>query len=336
MNRRQARYNAKKQNSPLQPKEQSPVSHDSVSSDAAAPSSTQLPFSSEYALESRKVVDLFLENFKYILAADDLQEMIQKVKGDLYNRDYLSAFDSDDKRFAYVARWSPARALAYASLFSSLEPLRQLLADPNKETSALCIGGGAASELVALGSMFACLKQPNGDTPSKLHLNVIDIADWSTIVGSLSSYISQKWFYNPAKFTSEFVLGDVLSQNAESLRLALLDFITLLFTTNELFCEKKTETIKLLQMLSSHCRKGALLLIAESAGSYSHITVGSKRFPVQFLIDTILAGKPGASDGAWEIVDQNESCWYRINTKEVEYPIKLENMRFFYRLYRKN
>lgn len=63
--------------------------------------------------------------------------------------------------------------------------------------------------------------------------------------------------------------------------------------------------------------------------------VGSKKFPVQFLVDMILVGKQGANDGDWEIVEQNESCWYRINQKEVEYPMKLENMRFFYRLYRK-
>lgn len=324
MNRRQARYAAKKEAKNAESPE---IEEDS--------SATHLPFASDFALPPRKVLDLFLDNFKHILAADDLQEMIQKVKGDLYNRDYLAAFGSEDKRFAYVARWSPARALAYASLFSSLKPLRQLLADPNKETRTLCIGGGAASELVALGSMFACLKQPNGGTPSKLHLDVIDIADWSTIVRNLTLSISQKWFYDSSKFSADFVHGDVLSQDAESLRLPQLDFITLLFTTNELFCEQKKETIAFLQMLSSHCRKGAMLLIAESAGSYSHITVGSKKFPVQFLIDTILAGRPGADDGAWEILNQNESCWYRINTKEVEYPIKLENMRFFYRLYRK-
>lgn len=333
MNRRQARYNARKRNQ--EPKEETVKSTETALEDDALPISyKQLPFTSDYALHPRKVVDLYLENFKYILEAEDLPEMIQKVKGDLYNRDYLSAFDSDDKRLAYVARWSPARALAYASLFSTLRPLIQLLADPSKSCRALCIGGGASAELVALGSVFACLKQPNAETPSQLHLDVIDIANWKTIVDNLAQSLSQKWFYNPAKFTSEFTHGDVLSQDAESLKLAELDFATLLFTTNELFCEKKTETIKFLQLLSSHCRKGALLLIAESAGSYSHITVGSKKFPVQFLIDTILAGKPGADDGRWEIIEQNDSCWYRINTREVEYPIKLENMRFFYRLYR--
>lgn len=324
MNRRRANYAAKAE------------AKGSKSPDLEIPpSSANLPFASDFALHPAKVLDLFLEKFKYVLAADDLQENIQRVKSDLYNRNYLAAFDCDDKRFAYVARWSPARALAYASLFSSLEPLRNLLADPNKEIKALCIGGGAASELVALGSVFAYLKRPNADTPSNLHLEVIDIADWSRVVKNLTTHMQSQWFYNHEKLSSNFVHGDVLTQDAASLRLPELDFVTLLFTTNELFCEKKTETIKFLHLLSSKCHKGALLLIAESAGSYSHITVGSKKFPVQFLVDTILAGRPGHDDGAWEIVEQNESCWYRINTNEVEYPIKLENMRFFFRLYRK-
>lgn len=97
--------------------------------------------------------------------------------------------------------------------------------------------------------------------------------------------------------------------------------------------KKRKETIKFLQLLNSNCRQGSLLLIAESAGSYSHIKIGDKNFPVQFLIDTILVGKPGLNNGSWEIISQSDSSWYRINQKEVDYPMKLENMRFFYRLY---
>lgn len=302
----------------------------------ALPSANDIiPFHHENTLTPSKVIDLFLEQFKYVLAADDLMEMIQTVKAQLYQRDYLSAFDCDDKRLAYAARWTPARALAYASLFASCPEISELFADPNKQSHVLCVGGGAASELVGLASVFCRLKIPNGDTPSSLHMDVIDIADWSLIVNNVTSYIQNKWLYSPSKLSAQFKLGDVLTQTAEQLQLSQLDLVTLLFTTNELFCEKRTETIKFLHSLSTHCRKGALLLITESAGSYSHITIGLKQFPVQFLIDTILVGKPGAGDGPWEIVNQSESCWYRMNEREVAYPIKLENMRFFYRLYRR-
>lgn len=300
------------------------------------PANDIIPFQADNTLSASKVIDLFLENFKYILGSEDLQEMIQVVKGELFKRDYLSAFDSDDKRFAYVARWSPARALAYASLFASLDPIRSLFEDPERKSQVLCVGGGAASELVGMASVFCSLKRSCGDSPSNLEMDVIDIADWSTIVAKLSDYVKSHWLYDGNKFNANFVHGDVLAKSAAELRLPSLDLITLLFTTNELFCEKRAETIRFLQLLSSNCRKGTLLLITESAGSYSHITVGLKQFPVQFLIDTILVGKPGANNGAWKIVDQSESCWYRINEREVAYPVKLENMRFFYRLYEKN
>lgn len=294
-----------------------------------------IPFHHVRTYTPSKVIDLFLENFKYILASEDLPDMIQLVKGELFKRDYLSAFNNDDKRFAYVARWSPSRALAYSSLFASLESVAKMFEDPERKNRVLCVGGGASSELVGMASLFCAMKQNNAETPSSLQMDIIDIADWSTIVHNISSFIQKQWLYDASKFSAKFIHGDVLSESSASLQLSQLDLITLLFTTNELFCEKKTETIKFLQSLSAHCRQGTLLLITESAGSYSHITVGLKKFPVQFLIDTILLGKPGDDNGAWQIIDQSESCWYRINDKDINYPVKLENMRFFYRLYQK-
>lgn len=322
MSRRAAKFQTKKGSS-------------EISNSRAKSDNDVIPSQAEHSLSATKVIDLFLENFRYILASDNLQERIQVVKGELFKRDYLSAFASDDKRFAYVARWTPARALAYSSLFASLDPIRSLFEDPERKSHVLCVGGGAASELVGMASVFCKLKLSCGDSPSNLEMDVIDIADWCTIVTNLSGYIKSHWLYDGSKFNANFVLGDVLAKSAEELQLPNLDLITLLFTTNELFCEKKVETIKFIHTMSGNCRKGTLLLIAESAGSYSHITVGLKQFPVQFLIDTILVGKPDSDNGAWKIVHQSESCWYRINDKEVSYPVKLENMRFFYRLYEK-
>ena len=105
-------------------------------------------------MEPQKIIDLFEVCFKHVLESPDLQEHIQVVKGDLYNRDYLAAFNNDDNRFAYACRWSPARALAYSSVLASLEPIKTLLENPETVRNVLCIGGGASSELVALGSVF--------------------------------------------------------------------------------------------------------------------------------------------------------------------------------------
>lgn len=294
-----------------------------------------IPFASEHSLSPTKIVDLFEATFHHILDAPDLQDHIQIVKGELFNRDYLSAFNSDDKRFAYASRWSPARALSYASLFASLPQVVAFLGDPDHQSRVLCVGGGASAELAALGAVFGQLKGQQPSSASKLNVDIVDIADWSSVVSNLTNFIQKNWYYDGLNFQTHFLKEDILAVDAAKLEFLDLDLVTLLFTTNELFCEKRKETVNFLNTLNKNCRTGSYLLIAESAGSYSHITVGTKKFPVQFLIDTILVGRPGADDGAWEIVQLSESCWYRIDTRKVEYRMKLENMRFFYRLYKK-
>ncbi|KAI5966879.1 uncharacterized protein KGF55_000288 [Candida pseudojiufengensis] len=291
-----------------------------------------LPFTTEDSLAPYQIIDAFTVCFKNILNSPNLSAHIQKVKGDLYNRDYLAAFDDDDKRFAYASRWTPARALAYASLFSSLTEITTLLKEPTFAKNVLCIGAGAGGELCALGAVFARLKEYNPTSSSQLNIDIIDIADWSTVLNQLTSYMKNTWVYNHQSLNMSFVQNDILTCN---IGMSKYELITLLFTTNELFAEKRKETVKFLHTLCQNCKKDSLLLIAESAGSFSHITVGDKKFPVQFLIDMILVGKPDENDGAWEVISQQESLWYRVNEKEVTYPLKLENMRFFYRLYRK-
>ncbi|KAI5954830.1 hypothetical protein KGF57_003854 [Candida theae] len=296
-------------------------------------SSSNLPFKNDNTLEPYQILDAFTVCFKHILDSPELDSFIQKVKSDLYNRDYIAAFNDDNKRFGYASRWSPSRALAYASLFSNLQPITDMLQEPELVKRVLCVGGGAGSEIVGLGAVFCRLKEYNPNSSSQLDITVVDIADWSMVVSHLSNYMQQNWVHRESSLNTSFIHEDILSAKIEDL--ASLDLITLLFTTNELFAEKRKETIKFLHTLSNGCKSGTLLLIAESAGSFSHITIGNKQFPVQFLIDTILVGKQGELNGPWEIVSESESIWYRVNEREVSYPLKLENMRFFYRLYRK-
>lgn len=325
-----------------------------------------LPVSHRLCLPPQEIVDLFKRVFineLYHGDEDILRSTIQEVKADLYNREYLLAFNTEPKRIAYCCRWSPSRAVAYASLFSYLEPVRKILQCEDSlpleeqlaslniqesqrtisEREVLCIGGGAGGELISVASIFV----PTVDfgakyskvRPLKLkHLNVqvIDIADWSSVVQRLTEGISANWIFDHSTdLNITFRKGDVLKQDAAGLRLSKLNLITLLFTTNELFTEHKADSIRFFQSLNAHCSSNCHLLIVESAGSYSHITVGTKKFPIQFLIDTLLLGKRGEeSSGRWELVDQNDSLWYR-GDENVDYPLKLENMRFFYRLYRK-
>lgn len=121
-----------------------------------------LPTHHTASLPPQHVIDLFKVTFDSELYRDEqdaLSVAIQSVKTDLYNRDYMAAFNSEEKRTAYCCRWSPSRAVAYASLFSQLRPVRDILkceigeGDP-VDSNVLFIGGGAGGELISAASIF--------------------------------------------------------------------------------------------------------------------------------------------------------------------------------------
>ena len=278
-----------------------------------------------------------------------LTAQIQEVKSYLYNRDYIEAFSTDPRRTAYCIRWSPSRAICYSALLAYLDEIVSLFADKSEgDLKVLCVGGGAGAELVAFASLFAVYTVSNSSkykkadlvdsSPLSLSVKLVDIADWGNVVDRLVGKVKEHWLNNElgGGFGVDFLHGDVLKLSETELDFQNLNLITMLFTTNELFQEDKVGGVKFLQRLNKYCQAGCLLLIVESAGSYSHITIGSKKFPIQFLIDTTLCGRRDAEDatGAWELLESDDSTWYRYD-KDLDYPIQLENMRFFYRLYRK-
>ncbi|SCU77306.1 LAFA_0A00980g1_1 [Lachancea sp. 'fantastica'] len=305
-----------------------------------------LPYHHELSLSPQDILDLFKITFEEQLYRNDrqiLSDDIQSVKSELFNRNYVAAFDSTEKRTAYCARWSPSRAIAYSSLFCHLDAVRAVIQDSH-DGEILCIGGGAGGELISIGSIFTPSVDFNAKYSTKtsqaenktLKVTLVDLADWTAEVAKLKESIRKTWLFDHANdLAIQFLKKDVLQASSADLNLPSLDLITLLFTTNELFTAAKAESIRFFQRLNDQCRSGCHLLIVESAGSYSHITVGSKKFPIQFLIDTLLMGKSGEeATGHWELVQGHDSLWYRAKD-DVDYPLKVENMRFFYRLYRK-
>ncbi|OWB59269.1 transferase activity protein [[Candida] boidinii] len=348
---------------------------------------SKLPSQSRFGLEEKTVLQLFQNLWisKYvnqngsINVLEDLEgqefddvpfsgllKSIQQVKTDLFNREYLKAWDSDEKREAYAIRWSSSRALAYGCLLAEQRDIRNCLfekqhdyvededEDEDKSNNTinqhvkniLCIGAGAGGEVIGLSSMISKFLQKQEISELRANerifkVHAVDIANWGNIINDIDTYVNDNWIkpnnINTAvnKVELKFDNKDVLKMSHEELNLKSLNLITSMFTTNELISESKLETIKFLKTLSTYCSKNCLFLIVESAGSYSNVSIGSKQFPVFFLIDMILCGKRGdESSGAWEIVDENDSIWYRVN-KDIDYILKLENMRFFYRLYRK-
>lgn len=325
--------------------------------------SKQLPTESEFALPPQEILDLYKFTFENELynkneaIFDELLEDIQEVKGELYDRNYECAFDDEFKRVAYCIRWSPSRSIAYSNLFSHIEPVRDILQNDDSEQTqkVLCIGGGAGGEYVAMASIFTLSRdfnklylkkekdfdrqekddekrEPLGNDTTKLNVQLIDFADWDKVIKRVSTQVEDLWLRKLSpELKVDFLHKDVLKDDLSNL--PDLNLITLLFTTNELFSENKSASIRFFQKLNAQCSAGCYLLIVESAGSFSHIQVGTKKFPIQFLIDTLLLGK-NKKDGEWDLIDENDSLWYRCG-KDLDYPLKIENMRFFYRLYKK-
>ncbi|RKP24366.1 hypothetical protein SYNPS1DRAFT_23539, partial [Syncephalis pseudoplumigaleata] len=107
--------------------------------------------------------------------------------------------------------------------------------------------------------------------------------------------------------------------------LARADLVTAMFVMNELFTDKR-QAMKLVQALVAHLRPGAYFLLVDSAGSFSNLKVGQRTYMIYTIFDALHA--------YFEPVISEDSEWYRY-PKHLNYPLELNNMRYFIRLYRR-
>jgi 25S rRNA (uracil2843-N3)-methyltransferase len=339
-----------------------------VSDDAVTPFVPSLPLELQQLL-----LNIFKNSFAERFATD-IQPLLQEVKSHLYNRDFTTAFGKDEYLETYAARWSPSRALGYAELFWDLR--EHLWSDKksrdgsgvvesNRSRKIVCLGGGAGAELVALAGVqkFAATEQREaGDGEVTMEVLDVDIADWTTIVETLTNHMTtappvhkyasaaikaaNSALVSPDKLVVSFQQEDVLNADFSALK-ALLNnatLVTLMFTLNELYSTSLPLTQRFLLHLTSALPTGAMLLVVDSAGSYSSVTLNGaeKKYPMQWLLDHTLL-RPTEDDGSaktqdeeakWEKVQEDESRWFRLEPA-LQYPIELENMRMQLHLYRR-
>ena len=290
------------------------------------------------------------------LAADvDLLAIIQQVKGYLFHRDFLSAFGTEDRLNAYALRWSATRALAYAEIFTRLDPRCLALHGPPESPKVVCLGGGAGAELVALAAVVQCLSLPG------LHVHAIDIADWASVLnkllaateqrpplsvyGSASVGANAKPLVEAGRLVMSFDRQDVLehpsTDDPRRLRsmLAGASLVTIMFTLNELFTSSISKTTALLLALTDAMEPGSWLLVVDSPGSYSEVALGSgipRKYPMQWLLKhTLLEAAGTTDDPKWTQHLADDSRWFRIDPK-LRYSLDLENMRYQICLFRRS
>jgi 25S rRNA (uracil2843-N3)-methyltransferase len=312
------------------------------------------------------LLNIFKDSFEERFTSD-IKPLLQEVKGHLYNRDFAIAFGKNEYLETYAARWSASRALGYADLFLDLKaqlwPENVVLDERDgekvKSRKVVCLGGGAGAELVALaGVQKMLIKDSENQTPQKITVEAIDIADWTAVLDTLAKHVTtppplSKYasaavqaantaLIEPETLNVSFQQLDVLNTDVTALTAMVKDatLITLMFTLNELYSTSLSLTQKFLLNLTSSLSSGALLLVVDSPGSYSTITLNGaeKNYPMQWLLDHTLL-QTGEKDknkevAQWEKIHEDESRWFRL-APTLRYPIEVENMRMQLHLYRK-
>lgn len=321
----------------------------------------------------QELLCFFQRTFAELFSSPNLHQLLQGVKSHLYNRDYAAAFSTDENLRAYVVRWSPGRALCYRDVFLSSQ-IRDVWKDG--DGGVVCIGGGAGAEIAAAAAAIRALRKEqipatdkdivtkeaereeskadeeasasassNGkareqESPqSLLRMSVIDIADWAPTLSALNTSIQRSFLRSTEFLLASFHQADILGVPPSMLPSLIprsTRLITMMFVTNELYTQSRGTTTKLLLSLAALVDPGCLLLILESAGSYSTVKIGDRTFPMGFLLDRTLLGEDNGEEmsGDWEKLRGEESCWFRLQ-EGLRYPLVVENMRYFVRVFRK-
>ncbi|KAF2806586.1 uncharacterized protein BDZ99DRAFT_98331 [Mytilinidion resinicola] len=322
------------------------------------------------------LLNIFKNSFAQLLESD-FAPLLQEVKQHLFNRDFAQAFGRQDYLEVYAARWSSSRALGYLEIFEyiskhAFKSNKHDGGDSRASYKAVCFGGGGGAEVTALGGFLDFLSRQSGvrvgsalpdqtteasNRPRVMNFDVhcVDIANWGPVADSLyTSMLSTPPIYKyasaaaktankPLLETSSFHVTshqqDLLDLDVPALSILLQDanLVTLMFTLNELYSTSLSKTQALLLKMTACIKKGAYLLVVDSPGSYSTISLNGseKNYPMQWLLDHTLLRKAALEDPAsWEKLESDESRWFRL-PQGLKYPIELENMRYQLHLFQK-
>lgn len=206
----------------------------------------------------------------------------------------------------------------------------------------------------------------------KLSITAVDVAGWSSVVDSLSKTIhastvpGQKACPSPLLKDSSpadisFRHLDVLSLSEPDLASLLspqdapkTNLVSLMFTLNELFSTSMPKTTQLLLRITDETDPGTILLIVDSPGSYSTLSLGGggsgsssnesakqRQYPMKFLLEHTLLT---VAQGKWEKMLSQDSRWFRREASKLTYSVnleggdglvKLEDMRYQIHVYRR-
>lgn len=308
-----------------------------------------------------EVQQMVLDAFRRAFQSDTeaaVKAAIQAVKGHLFLRDFAAAFARQEYLEAYALRWSASRALGYSDIFLHGDLQQVWLGGTAHEplsasaTTVACIGGGGGAEVAA------CAVAAHSYSLSKVDVHAIDIADWASCLSKLqntmstppplSTYASERAKAANRSLVSRDQLGvrfshhNILAVSEKQLRdlLGGLRLCTIMFTLNELFSTSIASTTAFLLALTDAMAPNSWLLVVDSPGSYSEVTLGrgqdarTTQYPMKWLLDHTLLEVAGGNNSNWKKHVSDDSRWFRLS-RSLKYPIELENMRYQIHLYQR-
>lgn len=165
-----------------------------------------IPFDLLSPQYQQRLLNIFSAAFQDLLASDRLQSVLQEVKRALYNRDFNAAFAKEEYLQAYAARWSPTRALCYATVFWGLKEYLEELRRPRCEARQAVVPDRAGRQdesdptsdeptLTAAGSQATRAQVP----PSSQPLKMLSIGGCAAEQLAFASYLHQT--SSPGKLT---------------------------------------------------------------------------------------------------------------------------------------
>ncbi|KAF7846079.1 hypothetical protein BT93_L5317 [Corymbia citriodora subsp. variegata] len=301
----------------------------------------------------QRCLKIFRETFD---PGDQDSALLQEVKGHLFLRDFAAAFGQEQYLRVYASRWSPSRALGYVQVLGDVEEhlMTGRSGDEYEQQPfrIVCLGGGAGAEVVALAGW---MHLRSDKMVENVQSEFIDIAAWDSVISDLHRALTtppelSKYASAIARQTNTaMVAQDQYAANFQQLdALQIGDdkfetlcsnaaLVTLMFTLNELYSSSMPKTQQMLSKLKSSMKAGACLLVVDSPGSYSTVSINGteKKYPMQWLLDYTLIGPQQDSSPKWQKLVSDDSRWFRL-PQGLKYPIELENMRYQIHLYRRN
>ncbi|KAJ2004631.1 hypothetical protein GGI04_002445 [Coemansia thaxteri] len=274
--------------------------------------------------QQQRILDVLRMACAEAMRRPDFAERLQEIKQRFYVRDFDGIFLDPTNLSVYTANYVPRRALCYYEIFNRSE-LKSII---NMRPNVYCLGAGSGSELLGISAAASCDIGSSSAAKTNLSMTIHsqDYTDWSSILSTLEETIRYKWGITEQQIKYQFSMGDLLHTSPDIERnIASSQLVTAMFVFNELFSDK-SNAMNFVKTMVKCVAPGSYFLLVDSAGSFSSIKVGDKSYMSYMFFDSL--GKH------FTPIISEDSVWFR-HAPGLDYPLGVENMRYFLRLYQK-